>query len=265
MPSPFPGMDPYLEGDEWTSVHTELSSEIARQLAPKVQPKYVVRTTRRFVTELLGEVAISSANIYPDASIIDTLEPGSVDQNSSPVAPAPLELATVIPAQIPLITIEIRDVAQRELITAIEVLSPTNKRGDGYQEYLDKRGRILHSRAHLIEIDLLRRGQRVPMQQSLPPAAYFVFLSRTERRPITEIWPIQLNMRLPTILVPLQTDDADVTLDLQLALDTIYDALNYDLTIDYTQPPDPSLEGETDAWARQLLDEAGFVSSGSRN
>ena len=110
----------------------------------------------------------------------------------------------------------------------------------------------------LIEIDLLRQGQRVPMQQPLPPAPYFVFVSRAERRPIIEVWPIQLNMRLPAIPVPLQAEDAEVTLDLQLALNTIYDTLNYDLIIDYTQPPQPPLEGDEAIWTSELLREAGI-------
>lgn len=42
MPSPFPGMDSYLEGSEWSSLHVELSSEIARQLAGKLRPNYIV-------------------------------------------------------------------------------------------------------------------------------------------------------------------------------------------------------------------------------
>jgi hypothetical protein len=261
MPSPFPGMDPYLEGAEWSSVHTELSAEIARQLAPKLRPKYVVRTTRRFVTEMVSEVAIVGSNIYPDISVVDTHRQGTIAPGTSATVSVPLELATVIPAQIPLVTVEIQDVARRQLITALEVLSPTNKRGQGYQEYLDKRGRILHSTAHLIELDLLRQGQRVPMQQPLPPVPYFVFVSRAERRPIIEVWPIQLNMQLPIITVPLQAEDSEVTLDLGLALNTIYDTLNYDLIIDYTQPPQPPLERDESTWASELLREAGIGSS----
>lgn len=259
MPSPFPGMDPYLEGAEWNSVHTELSSEIARQLAPKLRPKYVVRTTRRFVTELVSEVAITGSSIYPDVSVINTAQQGIGPQGSPMAASVPLELATVIPAQIPLVTVEIQDVTHRQLVTAIEVLSPTNKRGQGYQEYLDKRGRILRSTAHLIEIDLLRTGYRVPMQQPLPPAPYFIFVSRAERRPLIEVWPVQLKMRLPAIAVPLQAEDLDVILDLQLALNTIYDTLNYDLIIDYTQSSQPPLEGDEARWASQRLREAGIL------
>lgn len=258
MPSPFPGMDPYLEGVEWTSVHFELSSEIARQLAPKLRPKYVVRANRRFVTEMPGEVVVMGSTVYPDVSIFETGETKATGAGAATITATPVELATVIPDQIPLITIEIRDVTNRELVTAIELLSPTNKRGEGYQEYLDKRSRVLHSQTHLIEIDLLRAGRRVPMQQPLPVAPYFVFLSRTERRPMSQVWPIQLTMNLPTIPVPLHPADDDVTLNLQLALDTIYDTLNYDLTVDYTRPSEPPLAGEAGTWANDLLRKAGF-------
>jgi hypothetical protein len=164
-----------------------------------------------------------------------------------------------MPIRVPQVSIEIRDVARRELVTAIEILSPTNKRGEGYREYLDKRQRILLSAAHLVEIDLLRSGQRVPMQQSLPPAPYFVFVGRAERRPIVDVWPIQLADRLPQIPIPLLADDPDVTLDLQQALDTIYDALSYDLSVDYARPPDVPLEGVAAEWSQELLRTGGLT------
>jgi hypothetical protein len=250
-------MDPYLEGSEWTSVHTELSSEIARQLAPKLRPKYIVRTTRRFVTEMPEDVSIVAGDIYPDVGVLGIARQSAVGEGSVALARPPLQLTTVIPARIPHVTIEIRDVVNRELVTAIEVLSPTNKRGEGYREYLHRRWRFLSSMAHLMEIDLLRIGRRVPMQESLPPAPYFVFLSRAERRPIVEVWPIQLNMRLPVVPVPLLSSDPDVSLDLQLVLSTVYDALNYDLSVDYTRSPEVPLEGEDAAWAAECLQAAG--------
>jgi len=259
MPSPFPGMDPYLEGSEWSSVHVALSAEMARQLAPKVQPKYIVRTARRFVTDMPEDIAVTAGDLYPDVSVAEAAAPQGRGLPPAMIAPAPLQMATVIPSRVPHVTIEIRDIAQRELVTAIEILSPTNKRGEGYREYLDKRRRLLCSMAHLIEIDLLRRGRRVPMQQALPLAPYFIFLSRAERRPIVEVWPMQLQMRLPVIPVPLLADDPDVTLDVQLALDTIYDAFIYDLSIDYTRPAEIPLAGEAARWAAEHLRQAGIV------
>jgi hypothetical protein len=169
-----------------------------------------------------------------------------------------LELATVIPTPIPHVTVEIRDTASRQLVTAVEVLSPTNKRGDGRQEYLAKRRRILLSTAHLLEIDLLRQGQRVPMQRPLPPAPYFIFLSRAEKRPLTEIWPISLKEPLPVVPIPLLPEDADVALDVQQVFTTTYDLLGYDLALDYTQPPEIPLLKEDAAWAEARLRMAGL-------
>ena len=257
MSSPFPGMDPYLEGSLWTTVHFTLASEIVRQLAPQLRPRYLVLPVERFVMEAPEDIAVTTATIYPDAGIVK-VSPVVAAGVGLTIAPAPLELRTVIPTPVPHVTIEIRDTAQRQLVTAIEILSPTNKRGEGRDEYLAKRRQILLSTAHLLEIDLLRRGRRVPMTQDLPPASYFVFLSRAERRPRTEVWPIMLPTPLPVVAVPLLPSDQDVALDLQQALSGAYDLLGLDLAIDYTQPPEIPLAAEDAAWATTLLRTAGL-------
>ena len=223
MPSPFPGMDPYLEGPLWMGIHSQLTAEIARQLAPKLRPKYLALTTERFVLDEISDVHVATASIYPDVSVVDS---GAKSSGQGGLATAaPIRLATVVPTRVPHVMIEIRETGSRQLVTAIEVLSPTNKRADGREEYLAKRRRILLSTAHLIEIDLLRQGQRVPMQQPLPDAPYFVLLNRAEERPIAEVWPIQLGERLPVVPVPLLPADTDVALDLQQALTNVYDLL----------------------------------------
>ncbi|MFQ5594922.1 MAG: DUF4058 family protein [Anaerolineae bacterium] len=252
MPSPFPGMDPYLEGSLWTSVHFSFSAEIARQLAPKLRPRYLVLPAERFVMEIPEGVAVTTADIYPDVGVADAGPPPSGSSGTA-VASAPLRLATMIPSPVPHVTIEIRDTANRKLVTAIEVLSPTNKRGNGREEYVAKRQRILLSTAHLMEIDLLRTGQRVPMEQPLPDVPYFVFLSRAESRPLTEVWPIALDEPLPVVPLPLLAGDPDVPLDLQLAFTTVYDELGYDLAVDYMRPPEVPLQGQAAAWAQERV------------
>ena len=257
MPSPFPGMDPYLEGSLWTTVHFSLSAEIVRQLAPRLRPRYLVLPAERFVMETPEGVAITVGDIYPDVGVAKRGPAPPVEQAGA-VTAAPLRIPTVIPSPIPHVTIEIRDVANRELVTAIELLSPTNKRGEGKEEYLAKRRRILLSTAHLMEIDLLRRGQRVPMTEALPAAPYFVFLSRAEQRPLTEIWPIALDDPLPAVPVPLLPGDDDVALRLQEAFDATYDLLGYDLAVDYREPPEVPLGSEAAAWAEKLLNATGL-------
>lgn len=253
MPSPFPGMDPYLEGSLWMTVHTQLTAEIARQLAPRLSPKYLALTAERFVFEEPESIAVATASVYPDVALAERKGAKPGGGTGTAVAEAPLRLATAMPSPVPHVTVEIRDAAKRRLVTAIEVLSPTNKRGSGRKEYLAKRRRLLLSTAHLMEIDFLREGKRVPMQQPLPPTAYFVLLGRAENRPVTEVWPLTVRDPLPVVPVPLLLGDADVSLDLSLALTTIYDLLRYDLAVDYSQPPEVPLHPDDAAWAAERL------------
>lgn len=172
----------------------------------------------------------------------------------------PVERVVCEEVTVPHVSIEIRDVVQRRLVTAIEILSPTNKRGEGRAEYLAKRRRLLLSSAHLMEIDLLRGGERVPMQQPLPTAHYFVLLSRAENRPLVDVWSLTLHDRLPTVPIPLLAGDADVPLDVQAAFDAACDLLGRDLLINYRQPPEQPLSDEDAAWVETLLRAKGVLS-----
>jgi uncharacterized protein DUF4058 len=255
MPSPFPGMDPYLEGSLWTTFHFALGAEIVRQLAPRLRPRYLVLPVERFLIESTDDIAITTS-IYPDVGVA-RIGADAGRARAAVAFAAPLQLTTVIPEALPHVSIEIRDTANRQLVTAIEILSPTIKRGEGRIEYLAKRRRILLSTAHLLEIDLLRQGQRVPMQQAQPPVEYFLFLSRADERPLTDVWPVVLSQGLPTIPIPLLPGDPDALLDLQQTFIAVYDLLGYDLALDYAQPPDVPLEGEGAHLADDLLQAAG--------
>lgn len=252
MPSPFPGMDPYLEGSLWSTVHFQFSAEIARQLSLKLSEKYVALTNERFLARLPGESEVAIAAIYPDTAVS---EAGKRLHEVATVTttPPPLRLQTVILEREPQITVEIRDVANRKLVTAIEVLSPTNKQSRGYFEYITKRDGILRSDAHLVEIDLLRNGQRVPMREPLPPAPYFVFVSRANERPTIDVWPIRLDQPLPVFPVPLLTGDPDVPLDLQLAFTTVYAISRYERVVDYTSSPEAPLNETEAKWAAEVI------------
>jgi hypothetical protein len=255
-------MDPYLEGSEWTSVHTALAVEIAKQLTPRLLPKYIARTEKRFVVTSMDfseDVGVSS--VYPDAAIAKNPGTQAAPVGSSTAPVTPLTMATVVPERVPQVTVVIRDKAQRQVVTAIEILSPTNKQGDDRAEYLERRQRLLLSAAHLVEIDLLRSGQRVPMQQHLPSVPYFVFVGRAERRPMTDVWPITLREPLPTIPIPLLPGDADVPLDLQQAFAAVYDGCAYGAAIDYTKAAEIPLTEDDATWAVQHI--ANWTESGS--
>jgi hypothetical protein len=247
-------MDPYLEGPLWTTFHFSYAAELVRLLAPRLRPRYLVLPVERMVLEETSDIAVMTSSIYPDVGGVEA-QLSLPAHTDVAVIEAPLQLATVMPQSVPHVSIEIRDVAQRQLVTAIEILSPTNKRGEGRSEYLLKRRRLLLSSAHLLELDLLREGQRVPMQQPLPAAPYFVMLSRVDRRPLLDIWPVSIQQPLPRVPVPLLAGDGDLTLDLQAAFTAAYDLLGYDVAIDYRQPPQPPLSGSLKRWADERLRE----------
>jgi hypothetical protein len=104
-----------------------------------------------------------------------------------------------------------------------------------------------------MEIDFLRMGERVPMREPLPPFPYFVLLSRGDRRPITQVWPIALADHLPKVPIPLLAGDADVWVDLQKAFTSMYDIFAYDLDIDYSLPPEIPLRADEWEWAKTIL------------
>ncbi len=270
MPSPFPGMDPYLEGHLWADVHHALADEVRRRLAAQLRPRYVARLETRYVAEMSG--VGPTRILYPDVDVsiaplaretITRYEAGS--STAPPIVPPPLVFTLPTLPQIKLVTVEIRDARHNRLITSIEILSPVNK-GDGFAEYQAKRQAVLHASAHLLEIDLLRRGYRpVPFdhvaEEDRPlvdEAAYFVFLTRRGDRNRVAVWPIPLREPLPVVPVPLDEPDPDAALDLGAALRTIYDEAAYDLSIDYGQPPEPPLTGDDAEWAAALLREQGL-------
>jgi hypothetical protein len=250
-------MDPYLEGSLWTSVHSLLASVFVRRLNPQIRPRYIALPTRRLVKDRPEMEGLMIEENIPDVSV-HRQRPAQLGPRVVGTLVPPLRLTTVMRTPVPHITVQVRDIQRRQLVAAIEILSPTNKGKEGRREYLRRRERFLYSDAHLLEIDLLRKGWRVPMGQELPPAPYFVLLSRAEERPVAEVWPIPLDQPLPTVPVPLHRGDAAARLDLQQALTLAYDECCLGDMIDYTKPPDISLTPEESAWVVHRLHAAGL-------
>lgn len=251
MPSPFSGMDPYLETpDRWRNVHSNLATEIQAQLAPLIRPRYYADQEPRFVYDTGLDIA-ARHQALPDVSVLESPIPAVMSQSAVAIAPAPLEVLLTTDMPEKLNSVVIRTVEDDVLVTAIEILSFVNKRPGhaAYLTYRRKRQALLESTAHLLEIDLLRAGERPPLAEPLPEAPYFVILSRAERRPVAEVWPLRLQEAIPILPVPLLPPDPDVPLDLGRALAVIYDRSGYDLRIDYTQPlPPPALTSADAAW-----------------
>ena len=161
----------------------------------------------------------------------------------------------LIPEQRRIAFLTLRERETREVVTVIEVLSPLNKRSGsrGQRQYLRKREAVLQSVAHLIELDLLRGGQRPPMFEPLPPGDYYASVSRERLRPKVEVYAWPLPHPLPPIPVPLAENDRDVTLDLQAVFNTVYDRVGYDYSLDYRRSVEPPLSEPDAAWVRELL------------
>jgi hypothetical protein len=255
-------MDTYLEGPLWTSVHSQLAVEIARQLTPLLVPKYAALTERRIILatpEVEDGITIAATHFRPDAAIVtaESEEIGAAAAVAT-IAP-PLQMQTAFPEPIPQLSVEIRDSQNLQLVTAIEVISPWNKTGSGYSEYVEKRRKLLLSTAHLVEIDLLRTGQRVPMRGEMPAAQYFVYVGRANRRPVTDVWPIRLQEPLPNVPIPLLAGDPDVILNLQQALTNVYDGFGYRYLVDYRHPPKIPLDEGLREWAEQRIKSQGIL------
>lgn len=166
------------------------------------------------------------------------------------IAPAPVE-PFAIADETRLRTVNVYLTETDELVTAIEILSPYNKHGEGREEYRQKRSRRLRTSVHLVEIDLLRGGYPPATEvvsPSLPGGHYVLLVNRHhtgDPRRLSEIWPAYLNQPLPVIPVPLLDPDPDAPLDLNAAIRAVYARAGYDWRLDYTQlVPDPPLRAE---------------------
>lgn len=258
MPSPFPGMDPYLEGYLWVDVHNALANKIRQQLTSKLRPRYTARLEIYLVQDTAPESEIGI--LYPDVEVLHrnpTQQPSklpfSSDRSSVVVTPAPLTLPMLQPIEVRIATVEIRDTANNTLVACIEILSPVNKREPGLTPYRQKRQRLHQANVHLIELDLLRRGIRPFVHPRLPDVPYLVTLIRAHANEV-EIWPLHLQEVLPIIPVPLKAPDLDIPLDLSSALHDIYDEAAYDLSINYNEPPpNPPLSDNDQHWLEELL------------
>ncbi|HEY83722.1 MAG TPA: DUF4058 family protein [Chloroflexi bacterium] len=259
--SPFPGMDPYLEGEWWQEFHHTLATEIRRMLMKTMPSRYVALLDKYYTIDYSGSsVAVTrqKRRVQPDLQLLQVKE--AVAKYETVAAPM-LELLSPLPEEIPIIRIKIQDVAERRLVTVIEILSPANKYGKGFEEYAEKRTALLQTETHLLEIDLLRKGRRIPLiGGELPPAPYYVFLSRSNRRPHTEVWPVQLRESLPAVPVPLLPPDPDVPLALQGAIEACFELVGYQRLLDYARPlPPPILEANDLIWVESITQTKGIT------
>lgn len=238
----FVGIDPHIEQQCWEEFQQHMTASIQTQLLPQLLPRGYDATLeqRVYLEHAVGESPrrILRADVAVHTEPQTPAAPGGVMLLEPATEATVAELTLPMPDERRETYIAVYKMPERRLVTIIELLSPTNKNPntDGYREYRQKRNQILDSDVHLVEIDLLRGGQRLPTLEPQPEGDYYVYISRAERRPRVLVIAWKLNHRLPRIPIPLLRDDPDAVLDLQAAYEDAFARARYDLRLNYTQP-----------------------------
>jgi hypothetical protein len=247
-------MDPYLEHPaEWPEFHNRFVNALAEFIADGLPPAYRARMEIR--SRVIDLSAEERSLIVPDVAV-------DRDPDAPPFGGGGGLATLADPVAVPLTVldeategyIEIVHRPDRELVTVVEVLSPANKAGPDFEPFRRKRNAILKQAVHLVELDLLVGGKRVPTDAPLPPGDYLAAVSRWERRPVADIYAWSVRQPLSPIPVPLRAPDPDVRLDLAAAFAETYRRGRYDRLLERDVLAAPLAAADRD-WARQLVTE----------
>jgi hypothetical protein len=250
MASPFPGMDPYLEDPAfWADFHMTFIGCWREAVAAALPDNYDAR-----LDETVNLVQMSPAVIkliYPDVAV--SREPHRTKRTSSRSAGTQLLEPVSIPheflEEVRQTRIEILHRPERTLVAVLELLSPFNKSGEGFDQYRAKRKTILLQKLHLVELDLLVGGKRLPLSKPLPSADHYALISPADDRPHCAVYHWALRDPLPTIPIPLRAPDADIPIDLGKVFRDTYERGRYARSLFYTQPPAARLSRKDVQWA----------------
>ena len=281
--NPFPGMNPYVEGlGLWPSFHSRMITYLSDALGIRLRPEYRVKLEER-VHVLMepdgngngsgGGARIGNGLRVPDVAVLTGVGASvGADANIAVSAgggdlrfPAPELSPDAIDVQLPFTDlfkeryIEVRRVSNRELVAVIELLSPTNKTSKGWEEYLAKRAAVLSSPTHLVEIDLLRAGRRMPVIGDVPDTHYRILVANARRtEPVADLYAFGIRDAVPDFVLPLAQADEGIAINLNPIVNAVYANGGYDMDINYGQDPEPPLSDDDRAWIDQLLRNQGL-------
>ena len=254
MRSPFfPRMDPYLEHPAlWPDVHYRLIAALADVLSPMLAPRYYVGLGCRVYRLNPDELKLVG---IPDIAVTPSREPQPRPRGALPLADTDvLEVEVPVRVEAREYFLEVHEVGVGELVTSVEMLSPTNKQwGNGRREYEAKRAAVFDSLTNLVEIDLLRAGEPMPVIGKAVRSDYRFLVSRGSQRPRAQQYAFNLRQPIPQFPLPLLPGDVEPLVDLGAILHSLYERARFDLRLDYTRPPVPPLSGPDADWARELL------------
>lgn len=263
MVSPFPGFNPYLEHPAiWPGIHHWLIIGLAGYLSPQLRPQYRVAVEVRMY-ETIGEqsllVGIPDVTVNQPKRSQASDSPLTLSSSVATMQPTPQRVSVPVAETVRQGYLEVREVSTGKVITAIEILSPVNKRaGKGRQQYEEKRNRILNTQTHLVEIDFLREGKPMMVLGEVSESDYRILVSRGDCRPQADLYGFNLPDPVPMFPLPLKKPDEHVVVNLEELLQTIYEQGSFDLAINYGQLPNPTLSAENSVWVDQLLKAEGL-------
>ncbi len=275
MKSPFPGMDPYIEaGDLWEDFHNHLIERIYEAISAALPRGYAARTGKRSYVVLIEKGSKKRRPFVPDVKVTSRrgAKPSPASSGRSAVADSaaevkPVSLRAFVSREFEEKFIDIYELQpERRLVTSVEVLSPSNKRSRtaGWKQYVRKRQAFLLGKANLVEIDLLRNGDRMRMLDPWPASPYTILVAREDDAPRCDVWPAFFDRPLSAIPVPLNEPDSDIPVALQPLVDAVYERGRYDEAIDYSRPLTPPLTNEEAAWLKKRLRPEGDPSPSRR-
>src|SRR6266498_5350153 len=236
MGSPFPGVDPFLEGQGvWADFHHTFISTWRELVMRKLPSNYVARVQEHvYLDRSRGEEA---GERVPDVAVVQTGPHGrSPTPGGAAITLEPTVLQNIMDDPIREGFIEVQRRSDDSVVGVLELLSRTNKSGAGRGEYLVKRDALLQQSIHLVEVDLLLKGPRLPLRQRLPDGHFYAYVSRADRRPDCEVFHWTIREPLPKIPIPLEPPDADVTIDLQEVFDITFSRVPFDALVNYAKP-----------------------------
>ena len=204
MPTPFPGMDPYLEhSDLWMDFHNRLIVALADDLAPRLRPRYYVSIEER--TYLAGLTGLTFAS-RPDVAVVASTQVAyRTTTTTRPASPGIVTVELPEPDFVTETYLEVRAGDGDLVVTVVEILSPSNKLpGEGRNRYERKRMKVLSVHTHLVEIDLLRAGPPMTMRGDGRQSHYRILISREPNRPRADLLPFDVQQPIPDFPLPLQ-------------------------------------------------------------
>jgi hypothetical protein len=258
MQSPFPGMDPYLEHPSlWPDVHNRLIAALADDLSERVAPRYYVGLERRTYLLKADDIVFIGR---PDIAVASTSGASVFPSQPATTSVTVLEVEVPMQDEVSENFLEIHEVKTGKLITILELLSPVNKlHQQGREEYERKRGYVFRSLTNLVEIDLLRAGDPMPVVGPQVQSDYRILVSRGIQRPRASLIAFTLRQPIPAFTLPLLPGGDEPDVDLNRILHALYQRARFDLRLDYTQPPIPPLAETDAAWARDLVTARGLA------